>query len=126
MAGVALELRLRVAAANTDLDERAFRFACGLIRYARTIRAEPGIRTLVDQLIGAGGSVAANRQEATAASSRREFVRYNEIALRSANESVLWLRICDATRLGDPATASELLGEARQIARILAPVQLVR
>ena len=81
-----------------------------------------GTRHVVEQLADAAGSVAANRKEATAASSRREFIRYNEIALRSAKESVVWLSTCEKTGLGDAAMCRELLDEARQIVRILAAI----
>ena len=84
-----------------DIDDRAFRFLCDVLSFVRTIKFEPGILRLIDQLVAAAGSIAANRQEATSSSSRRECIRFNEIALRSAKEAVLWLRTCDATVLGD-------------------------
>jgi four helix bundle protein len=101
------------------IDERAFAFLCDAIRFVRTVRPEPGVRRLIDQLVASAGSIAANRQEAAGASSRREFIRFNEIALRSANETVLWLRVFDAVAIGNRNTAPALLGEARQMARIL-------
>lgn len=107
-----------------EIDERAFRFFCGVIRFVRTIEYEPGIRRLADQMVSAAGSIAANREEATSGSSRREFIRYNEIALRSAKESVLWLRGCEETFLGDRAQCQTLLDEARQLSRILASIVL--
>jgi four helix bundle protein len=109
-------------AAIHDFDERAFRFLCDVIRFARTVRPEPGVRRLVDQLVASTGSVGANRQEATSASSRREFVRYNEIALRSAKETSLWLRAFTETGVGDPTLAPALLDEAQQLARILGAI----
>ena len=75
-------------------------------------------------MVSASGSIAANREEATSASSRKEFIRFNEIALRSAKESVLWLRACGTTELGDARLAAALLDEARQLARILAAIVL--
>lgn len=47
---------------------------------------------LVEQFVDAAGSIGGNREEALGGSSRREFARHNEIALRGANESVRWLR----------------------------------
>jgi four helix bundle protein len=76
----------------------------------------------MDQVVSAAGSIAANRQEALSASSRREFVRFNEISLRSAKESALWLRACEETEIGTRDTATNLLSEARQIARILGSI----
>jgi four helix bundle protein len=104
------------------IDERAFRFLCSVIRFVRTIDAEPGIRRLVDQLVGASGSIAANRQEALGASSRREFVRFNEIALRGAKESWVWVRACCETGIGNPEKAAALLEEVRNITRILGSI----
>ena len=107
---------------DPDIDERAFDFLCSIIPFVRTIRPEPGIRRLIDQLVSAAGSIAANREEATSASSRREFIRFNEIALRSAKESVLWLRTFKTTGIGSPAKSAALLDEARQLARILGAI----
>jgi four helix bundle protein len=105
-----------------DIDERAFRLLCDVIRSARAIEPQPGIRRLLDQPVAATGSVGANRQEAAAASSRRECIRYNEIALRSANEAALWLRAFTETGVGDRTLAPALLDEARQLARILGAI----
>jgi four helix bundle protein len=73
-------------------------------------------------MVGASGSIAANREEATSASSRKEFIRFNEIALRSAKESALWLRACQATGIGDSRLSATLLDEAGQLARILGAI----
>jgi len=105
-----------------DLDERAFEFLCGVIRFVRTVRPEPGVRRLIDQLVSAAGSIAANREEATSASSRREFVRCNEISLRSAKESALWLRTFKTTGIGNATKCAELLSEGQQLARILGSI----
>jgi four helix bundle protein len=104
------------------IDERAFDFFCGVIRFVRTIQPEPGVRRLADQMVAAAGSIAANREEATSGSTRKEFIRFNEIALRSAKESVVFLRACEATSLGEPRQCVSLLAEARQLARILGAI----
>lgn len=109
-------------AGENGVDERAFRFVCDVIVFAKTMRAEYGIRRLIDQLVASAGSIAANRQEALGASSRREFIRFNLIALRSANETVLWMRVFNEVRIGDQSKAAALLGESRQIARILGAI----
>jgi four helix bundle protein len=77
---------------------------------------------LVEQLLKSATSVGANLEEAKAASSRREFVRYLEIALREARETLYWLRIWAALGLGPPTQIMELQGEADQIVRILTTI----
>ena len=111
-----------MAAVAKEIDERAFRFVCNAILFVRSIRPEPGVRRLIEQFVASAGSIAANREEASCASSRREFIRFNEIALRRANESVLWLRAFVETRIGNAREASVLLDEARQLSRIIAAI----
>ena len=72
--------------------------------------------------MGAAGGIGANLEEAQASSTRREFVRFNEISLRESRESVFWLKVCHRTRLGGEAVCNELLDEAQQIARIIGKI----
>jgi four helix bundle protein len=48
---------------------------------------------IVDQLVGSAGSIGANVVEAKSSSSRREYKKYFEIALKSANETIYWLLV---------------------------------
>lgn len=123
--GVVLAPCLRVGRdAHDGIDERSFRFFCDVVSFADTIPREPRTTRIIEQLVDAAGSIGSNREEALGASSRREFVRYNEIALRSANESARWLRACVARQLGATDQSLPLLTEARQLARILARIVL--
>jgi four helix bundle protein len=63
-----------------------------------------------------------NLEEAQAASSRREFIRDCDIALRESRETNFWPRVCQRTRLGDQRVCETLLGESVQIAKIIAAI----
>ena len=104
------------------IDERSFRFFCDVLGFLESIPRGPKTDKLIEQLADAAGSITGNRDEALGGSSRREFVRYNEIALRGANESVKWLRACAARRLGDQLQCTKLLDEGRQLAKILGKI----
>jgi four helix bundle protein len=104
------------------IDERSFRFYCDVLQFVDSIEPGPKTNGLIAQLVDAAGSIGNNREEAVGGSSRKEFIRYNEIALRSANESVRWLRACAARRLGRREQCIALLDEARQLARIIAKI----
>lgn len=106
---------------ENGIDERSFRFFCGVVTFVDTIRPGPKTNKIVEQLVDAAGSIGANREEALGGS-RREFRHYNEVALRSANESARWLRACAAKRIGNQALCIPLLDEARQLAKILAAI----
>jgi len=105
-----------------NIRDRAFAFACAAARLALQLEPRPGIRCLVDQLLKAATSIGANLEEAKAGSSKREFVRYVEIALREARETAYWLRICAALELGPAGELEKLGGEADQITRILGAI----
>jgi four helix bundle protein len=106
-----------------SINERALVFACQVIDpFVPSIPDRPGMRRVQDQLVGASGGIGANLEEAQAASSRREFIRYCEIALRESRETNFWLTVCQRTRLGDQALCGALLDEGLQIARIIAAI----
>jgi four helix bundle protein len=109
---------------SQDIRDRTFAFGCGVAKAALAMAARPGVRCLVDQLLKAGTSVGANMEEAKAASSRREFVRYVEIALREAREAVYWLRMCEALAVAPGAELAMLRAEGEQISRILAAIAI--
>jgi four helix bundle protein len=108
--------------AARDIRERSFKFGCEMARLALSLAPVPGVRCLVDQLLKAGTAVGAKLEEAKAGSSRREFVRCIDIALREARESLYWLRICAAIGLGPVERLRDLQSEADQLIRILTAI----
>jgi four helix bundle protein len=107
---------------KNGIDERSFAFYCDILKFVDTFPRGPKTNKVIEQLADSAGSIGSNREEALGASSKREFIRYNEIALRSANESVRWLRACSAQRWGPTPECVRLLDEGRQLARILARI----
>jgi four helix bundle protein len=89
------------------------------VTYCRELSKEPGtVRQIAWQLSDAGTSAAANYEEAKAAYSRRDFAAKNSVVLKELRESKLWLRVIVRCRLGPPASAQSLLGEAAQLCAI--------
>jgi four helix bundle protein len=107
---------------SQDIRDRTFAFACRIARLCLDLAAQPGTRRIVEQLLKSGTAIGANLEEAKAGSSKREFIRYVEILLREARETVYWLRILLALQLGPAAEVKDLRGEAEQIARILGAI----
>jgi four helix bundle protein len=104
---------------ENGIDERSFRFFCDVLAFVDTIPIGPKTTKIIEQLVDAAGSIGANREEALGGSSYREFIRFNEISLRGANESVRWLRACAARGFGSQEKCIPLVDEGRQLARIL-------
>ena len=107
---------------SQDIRDRTFRFACDIGRLVFKIDAPRGSHRILDQLLRAAMSVGANLEEAKAASSRREFVRFVEISLRESREALYWVRICLELQIGTKAELEILRAEADQIARIVAAI----
>lgn len=109
------------AQAGQDIRDRSFRYGCDIATFALGV-TRAGTRPITDQLLRSGTSVGANLEEAKAASSPREFVRYLDIALREVRESCYWLRICAALELEPKAEVERLRDEGDQIGRILGAI----
>ncbi len=73
-----------------------------------------------DQLIRSATSIGANIIEAKAASSRLEFKKYYEVALKSANETQYWLELMRDSKLAEANNLKGLIQEAVEIASMLA------
>ena len=99
-----------------DLTERTFRFVCDVYDFCETLARNPGLpRRIAYQLFDAAGSVGANREEAKASYSRREFTAKNAISLKECRESKYWLRIAQAKSLGNSGQREKLLRESDQL-----------
>jgi len=104
-----------------EFEKRLKRFAIDIIRFCTELRKDRNYWVVADQLTDSGTSVGANTREAKSASSKRDYIKFFEIALKSANESGFWLEIIVEGASGPLALeAKKLLDEINQIARILA------
>jgi len=99
---------------------RCYKFTLGVMRLIETLPNKKSYWSLADQLFRAASSIGANVIEAKSASSRREFINFYQIALKSANETKYWLGLVRDSKTGDSNLAERLLREAEQLAKILA------
>lgn len=76
---------------------------------------------LVHQLMRSATSIGANVSEASGSSSRTEYKRYFEIALKSANESLYWLNLLkDSNEWKQTTQIDELIAECKALGKMLA------
>ena len=73
---------------------------------------------VINQLIRSATSIGANVVEAKSSSSRRDYIKFFEIALKSANETKYWL-ILIKELVSDKNKAEELLAEVDEISKII-------
>ena len=74
---------------------------------------------LSDQLIRSSTSVIANYVEGQSAISKKEFISFLQIALKSANESKLWLAMLKDMEKMKRNESEELLDEMNEISKVL-------
>ncbi len=83
---------------KSDLRYRTYNFSISVIRFIGDLPEKKVFWVISDQLLRSSTSIGANIVEAKASSSRKEFIRYYQIALKSAHETNYWLSLLnDAT-----------------------------
>lgn len=104
---------------KTDLKYRCYYFSIKIIKLLEKLPNEKIYWIISDQLLRSATSIGANIIEAQAGSSKRDFIKFFEIALKSANETKYWLGLLrDATK-AKPVESEELLKEVDEISKIL-------
>ena len=105
---------------KSDLKVRCYQFSLHLISFIDSLQNQRSIWIIADQLLRCGMSIGANLIEASAASSRLEFKKFHEIALKSANETKYWLGLLRDSKKADREKCNELLREVTEISNMLA------
>lgn len=105
---------------ESDLKLRCYTFSLSVIALTDVLPKKRSAWVIADQLIRSATSIGANLVEARAASSRLEFKKFNEIALKSANETKYWLCLLRDAKLGEKSSVEKLLQEAVELANMLA------
>ncbi len=77
------------------------------------------MQTIGKQLLRSATSIGANIIEAQASGSRKDFAKFYNIALKSANESKYWILIIKSTQTDTEQICQKLLNETDELSRIL-------
>jgi four helix bundle protein len=102
-----------------ELKDRTKRFAVDIIQLCRELPTTLDGRTVGQQLIRSGTSVAANYRASCRARSRAEFISKLGIVEEEADESLLWLEVLVDSQLVPKPRVERLLIEANQLTAIM-------
>lgn len=104
-----------------SIKDRSFDFTLILLNFSRTLPNKRVYWTIADQLIRSGSSIGANLHEAQAAISKKDFINFYHIALKSCYETIYWLDILKQSDLReyDDEQLYNLLEEAKQLGKII-------
>lgn len=107
------------AKVNEHVKVRAYRVALQVLKLIDNLPNKKAYWSLGDQLLRSVSSIGANVIEAQAASSKRDFKKFYEIALKSANESKFWLCLIRDGGQCNNALVKKILQEVVEISNIL-------
>ncbi|MCL4353730.1 four helix bundle protein [Patescibacteria group bacterium] len=105
---------------KSDLKTRCYHFSLSLIAFIDSLPNQRSCWIIADQLLRSGMSIGANLVEATSSSSRLEFKKFHEIALKSANETKYWFGLLRDSGKGDKEKVAKLLREVTEISNMIA------
>lgn len=104
---------------KTDLKVSCYFFSISTIKFLGLLPEKKAYWVIGDQLLRSVTSVGANIVEAKSSSSRKDFIKFYEIALKSANESKYWFGLLRDATDADKEKANGLLKELNEIANML-------
>ena len=105
---------------KNEFKKRLYNWVLRLIRFIDKLPKDSICLVMGRQLLRSGTSIIANYIEANSASSKKDFINFFTHALKSSNESKVWLTLLRDTDKGDPKELLWLLNELIEISNILA------
>ena len=103
-----------------EMYQRVYHYALRIVKFVKKLPNNVESQILGKQLLRSGTSIAANLIEAKAASSKKDYINFYHHALKSANESKLWLALIRDTSDKQNDETKELLKETIELGNILA------
>jgi len=104
---------------STDVKIRAYKFSLEIIKFVNGLPNKRAFWVIGDQLLRSATSTGANMIEAQASSSKREFIKFYEISLKSANETMYWLSLIKDSYEELKPRCNKLLEENSEICNML-------
>lgn len=102
---------------SNDLKVRAFDFAVSIFKFIDTLPKTNTHWVIADQLLRSSSSIGANMNEAQGASSKKDFINFYHISLKSARETQYWLKLL--FEIYCYTELNELISEIEQIIKML-------
>lgn len=104
---------------KSNIKFRAYQFSLLIINFVGSFPEKRTYWVIADQLLRSATSIGANIVEAKSSSSKRDFIRYYEIALKSANETKYWLCLLRDSKLIERNSVEKVLNEAIELSNMI-------
>lgn len=107
-----------------QFKKRCFQFSLAILRISEQLRTKRINWSLIDQLIRSATSVGANIVEGGNSTSKKEFINYFQIALKSASETLYWLSLLKETNPEHIKEIDILIQECIEIKKMISTIIL--
>ena len=103
-----------------EIKIRCYKYSVEVIKFVASVDVGRKFQSIIDQLLRSATSIGANVVEGKSAHSKKDFIKFYEIALKSANETKYWICLLrDGLELKQ---VDSLLKEANEISKVLAAI----
>src|SRR3989338_8337465 len=103
--------------------KRCFEFSIAVLRLSEALRRKQANWILIDQLIRSSTSIGANVVEGGNSTSKKEFINYFQIGLKSAAETLYWLALLKELNPNEKEI-DKLINECTEIKKIISTITL--
>ena len=101
-----------------ELEERLIDFAVRVIKLSSGLPKTPAGRHVAGQILRSGTAPAPNYGEPRGAESHNDFVHKLRVVLKELNETSIWLRIIERSRLLRKDLLGNIISENNELCRI--------
>jgi len=112
------------AVKSYNIRHRCFHFAKEVMKFIGGCKYQRIHFSIFDQLLRSATSIGANVVEGGSGSTKKDFINFFCIALKSANETKYWLCLIRDTIEVDKNKLEELIKEADELSKIIAAIIL--
>jgi four helix bundle protein len=101
-----------------ELEERLIDFAVRIVNLSASLPKNAAGKHIAGQILRSGTSPAPNYGEARGAESHADFIHKLRIVLKELNETSIWLRVIERSRMLRKELMSDIVGENKELCRI--------
>lgn len=118
-----VELNNKRNAFKQEFKRRCFNFSLSVLKLGEKLREKRANWILLDQLIRSATSIGANIVEGGNSTSKKEFINYFQIALKSASETLYWLALLKEIN-ANKEEIDNLIQECSEIKKMISTIIL--
>lgn len=105
-----------------NIRHRCFYFSKSVLQFVKDSKFETVFSSLFDQLVRSSTSIGANIIEGKAGVSKKDWLKFLGISLKSANETKYWLCLIRDSFDYDKKEINDLVLEADELSKIIASI----